>query len=178
MITTPRLTTMLAFGLLALAACGSDPSGERVARGSAATTDRPGSALPAGLTPLAAAQLDSGNVAFRLKQFGQAQAFYERAARSVPAHPAPWYGIYMVAQAQGQTGLADSALAMVAQRSGGGELLQQSVSQQHGQVAGPNGADAASAAAVAAHAAAAGPATGRAGALPVAARHPVLSARR
>lgn len=123
--------------LLTITACGSETSKTGPTTGtlaaSAPTGEPRAPELPAGLTLEAAAQLDSGNVAFRLKQYPQALAFYEHAVVSVPNHPAPWYGIYMVAMAQGKQPLADSALAMVSARSGGGELLQQGVSAQHGQ---------------------------------------------
>ena len=88
--------------------------------------------LPPGLNASAAARLDSGNIAFRLKQFDQAMKFYEAAAKDVPDHAAPWYGIYMVAQAMGNTALADSATRAVARRSGGGDLLDTGLVKAHG----------------------------------------------
>ncbi|MBL0170935.1 MAG: hypothetical protein IPP90_09420 [Gemmatimonadaceae bacterium] len=88
--------------------------------------------LPPGLTASAAARLDSGNIAFRLKQYDQAMRFYEAAAKDVPDHAAPWYGIYMVGQATGNTALADSATRAVAKRSGGGDLLDTGLVKAHG----------------------------------------------
>jgi hypothetical protein len=76
---------------------------------------------PGGSTLSSAAQalLDSGNTAFRLKQFDQALAFYAKASEAQPAHAAPWFGTYMVGQAIDNKALADSALRMVQQRSPG-----------------------------------------------------------
>lgn len=82
-----------------------------------------GAALPPGMTALAAARLDSGNVAFRRRAYDEALRYYRAAALDVPAHPAPWYGIYMVGQATGNGALSDSASQAVSSRSGGGELL-------------------------------------------------------
>lgn len=86
-----------------------------------------GAALPPGHVPIgagsaslpAAAQalLDSGNVAFRAKDYAGAQAFYRRAAVLAPRHAAPWFGTYMVGQATNDTALADSALRMVQERA-------------------------------------------------------------
>ncbi|MEQ1691854.1 MAG: tetratricopeptide repeat protein [Gemmatimonas sp.] len=88
--------------------------------------------LPPGLNASAAARLDSGNIAFRLKQYDQAMKYYEAAAKDVPDHAAPWYGIYMVGQATGNTALADSATRAVAKRTGGGDLLDTGLVKAHG----------------------------------------------
>jgi hypothetical protein len=88
--------------------------------------------LPPGLTASAAARLDSGNIAFRVKQYDQAMRYYEAAARDVPEHAAPWYGIYMVGQATGNAALADSATRAVAKRTGGGDLLDTGLVKTHG----------------------------------------------
>lgn len=88
--------------------------------------------LPPGLTPLAAAQLDSGNVAFRAQRYDEALAYYRAATIAVPQHASPWYGIYMVAQATGNQGLADSASRAVRRRDTGGELQDTGVAKAHG----------------------------------------------
>ena len=119
-----RLTFVAA--AIVLTACGgSDDTGKfplnemgRGASGAGPTV------LPAGLTAASAANLDSGNVAFRMRNYEDALRFYRTASREVPNHPAPWYGIMMVAQATGNTALSDSATTAVSARSGGGELLE------------------------------------------------------
>ncbi len=63
------------------------------------------------------ALVDSGNTAFRVKDYDGALAFYRKASQSDPAHAAPWFGTYMVGQAMKNTALADSALAMVRARA-------------------------------------------------------------
>jgi hypothetical protein len=78
-----------------------------------------------------AARLDSGNVAFRMRAYPEALRYYRAAAADVPNHPAPWYGILMVAQATGNAVLMDSATQAVAMRSGGGELLESSNAMTH-----------------------------------------------
>ena len=82
-----------------------------------------GDAIPPGMTAVAAARLDSGNVAFRRRAYDEALRYYRAAAVDVPAHPAPWYGLYMVGQATGNRALSDSAMQQVSGRSGGDDLL-------------------------------------------------------
>ena len=93
--------------------------------------------LPPGVNASAAARLDSGNIAFRLKQYDQAMKFYEGAAKDVPDHAAQWYDIYMVAQAMGNKPLADSATRAVARRAGGGGLLDTGLAKAHGGAENP-----------------------------------------
>lgn len=73
--------------------------------------------MPTGLEPLTQALLDSGNAAFRQKNYDAALAFYGKARDAQPDHAAPWFGTYMVAQATKNTALADSALRMVRARA-------------------------------------------------------------
>jgi hypothetical protein len=96
-----------------------------------ATSGPPVDQLPPGMTPLAAAHLDSANVAFRARQYDQAMGFYRKAALDVPEHAAPWYGIYMVAQATKNTALADSATSAIATRTGGQDLLKNGMADNH-----------------------------------------------
>jgi hypothetical protein len=70
------------------------------------------------LSATASAHLDSGNVAYRGKQYDVALAHYRAAAAAAPDHSAPWYGVYMVGEATSNKTLVDSANAMVAARSG------------------------------------------------------------
>jgi hypothetical protein len=117
--------------------CGGDDRAGRVplAQGgpnaTGAADDESDRTLPPGMTPVSAALLDSGNVAFRMKQYPVARAYYERAAAAVPTLAAPWYGVYMVAQATSNQPLADSALKMVAQRSDGAALTAQEIGKAH-----------------------------------------------
>jgi hypothetical protein len=132
------------FVSVSVSACGANgtdspkrPLGDASVAGAGANA--PSDALPPGLTAIAAARLDSGNVAFRARQYEQALHFYRVAATDVPNHPAPWYGVYMVAQAMKNTALADSATKAVAARSGGGELLQSGMADNHKGADNPSG---------------------------------------
>ncbi|MCC6243009.1 MAG: hypothetical protein IT353_09215 [Gemmatimonadaceae bacterium] len=114
------------------AACNSgDDAGKRPLAEVVGSSAAAENAIPAGLTALAAAHLDSGNVSFRARQYEMALRYYRAAALDVPSHPAPWYGILMVAQATKNSVLADSATQAVAQRSGGGELLESGSAPAH-----------------------------------------------
>lgn len=90
-----------------------------------------GAGPPPGMTARSAALLDSGNVAFRTKQYPLAQQYYEKAAAEVPDQAAPWYGVYMVAQAIKNQTLADSAMKMVSTRSGGRDLMGSPMGKAH-----------------------------------------------
>ena len=122
------LATMCTF-----TACTSsdDAAKTPLAEFSAGQESAPMRELPAGLTAVAAARLDSGNVAFRVKQYDVALGYYRGAAESVPNHAAPWYGILMVAQATKNAALAESAMKAVAARNGGGELLDTASVKNH-----------------------------------------------
>jgi hypothetical protein len=128
--------------LVSITACGSDaPDASKRPLGEFSPSQGSGGPLrelPPGVNAAAAARLDSGNVAFRVKQYDVALGFYRGAADAVPNHAAPWYGIYMVAQATKNTALADSALKAVAIRNGGGELLDTASVKNHkgGEAAG------------------------------------------
>ena len=65
------------------------------------------------LGPDAKVALDSGNALFRKKAYPAALAQYRLAAARAPRHAAPFFGIYMVAQATANKVLADSALANI-----------------------------------------------------------------
>jgi len=125
---------LLAVAALSASACGG-PEVPKTPLGATSTGSFvPGatSELPPGLNASAAARLDSGNIAFRLKQYDQALHYYEAAAKDVPQHAAPWYGISMVGQATGNKALVDSATRAVAARSGGGDLLNTDMAKTHG----------------------------------------------
>lgn len=80
----------------------------------------PGHPSLASANPLPAAAkiyLDSGNVAYRAKQYETARRYYSQAAALAPDHGAPWFGIYMVGEVTKNKKLADSALAEVKKRT-------------------------------------------------------------
>jgi hypothetical protein len=70
------------------------------------------------LAPEAKVALDSGNALFRKKAYTAALAQYRLASMRSPRHAAPYFGIYMVAQATKNTKLADSALANIRANNG------------------------------------------------------------
>lgn len=106
---------------LAAVACGRTNSSQQQDSLAAALPpghvpiDAPPGSVP--LSPIAQALLDSGNTAFRVKDFDGALAFYRKASLTDPAHAAPWFGTYMVGKAINDAALADSALRMVRARA-------------------------------------------------------------
>jgi hypothetical protein len=74
---------------------------------------------PPPLLPATRAALDAGNSAFRAKQYGIALSHYRLAAASSPGEAAPWFGVYMAAEAMHNPALADSAQAAIRERTGG-----------------------------------------------------------
>lgn len=112
---------------VALFGCGGkEPPKVSLDKGGALPVDATAGAMPggrpsvdpdAGLGPSARAALDAGNAAFRAKNYSLALRHYRAAAASAPAQAAPWFGIYMIAQATGNKPLADSANAEVQRRT-------------------------------------------------------------
>lgn len=106
---------------LAAMACGRSNSSQQ--NDSLAAALPPGHVpidAPTGTVPLSAAAqalLDSGNTAFRVKDFDGALAYYHKASLTNPTHAAPWFGTYMVGKAMNNAALADSALRMVRERA-------------------------------------------------------------
>ncbi len=87
--------------LLALAACGrGDAAGSGAAHGGA-------DALP----PEVRARVDSGNAAYRARDFQAALRHFREAARLDPGQAVAWYGVQMAAGALGDRAAADSAAA-------------------------------------------------------------------
>ena len=86
-----------------LAACG---------KGGPATSGTPADSAAA--RPVVAeggrAQLDSGNAAYRAKDYTGALAHYRAAVESQPRSPAAWFGVYMAQTALGNKAAADSAM--------------------------------------------------------------------
>ena len=115
-------THLLLAAVLAISACQSK-SAEKVPLGQAIDT---GAALPSGhpalssagdLTPAARVALDSGNIAFKARNYPEALRLYRAAADAAPAHAAPWFGVYMVAKATSNAALSDSAMKEVKRRT-------------------------------------------------------------
>lgn len=99
---------------------------------------RPRSPTPAqmggapALPPVTRAALDAGNKAYRAHQFALALGHYRLAALSAPSEAAPYFGIFMAAQALHDTALADSALAGIRARSGSRAFSDSAVQALHG----------------------------------------------
>lgn len=125
-MTTITVVRRSVLGLAAVAAALGCSTGGDSARklplagrsaGVAAGAAEPAGAVPAELTAESRAALDSGNVLYRKKAYEAALERYRLAAQGSPAHAAPLFGIYMVARAQKNTSLADSALTAIRARS-------------------------------------------------------------
>jgi Flp pilus assembly protein TadD len=87
--------------LLALAACGrGDAAGDRAAHGGADA-----------LRPEVRARVDSGNAAYRVRDYPAALRHFREAARLDPGQAVAWYGVQMAAGALGDRAAADSAAA-------------------------------------------------------------------
>ena len=125
----PEFTLLAITAIAALAASaviGCDPGGDRAPKvplAQARESSPQASPLtvegaPAALSVDAKAALDSGNALFRKKAYAEALAMYRRSANRAPEHPAPPFGIYMVARALNNVALADSALADIKARGG------------------------------------------------------------
>lgn len=121
-----RHLVLLLASASALAACNRSqpaPAGDAPAGDSLAAALPPGHVpvdQPAAATTLSVrsqALLDSGNAAFRRKDYQGALAYYAKSAQESPTHAAPWFGTYMVGQAMKDSALADSAMRMVRQRA-------------------------------------------------------------
>ena len=93
-----------------MVACGASDDAAKVPLGAQAPAASEAPAAPG--VPLSEAAkdlLDAGNNAYRAKQFDVAIAKYREAAVAAPKHAAPWFGVYMAANAMKNTALADSA---------------------------------------------------------------------
>ena len=75
----------------------------------------PPRAANAGLTGVAKAALDSGNVLFRSHAYDQALSQYERASTLAPTEAAPLLGVLMVADVKRDAKLRESAAARLRQ---------------------------------------------------------------
>jgi hypothetical protein len=137
-------------GLLIAAACkGSEAPRHPLGTGSAPA--EPGVGAPVlppgaeskpnphtGLSLAAKAALDSGNKFYRAQQYPAALAQYRAAVKASPLNPAPYYGIFMVAEKLGNKALADSAkTAFESRQAGAGSMFADSLMEKtHTKAAG------------------------------------------
>ena len=75
------------------------------------------------LAPATRAQLDSGNAAFKEKDWERALRHYREVTRLDAETTAGWFGVYMVEQARGNAVAADSALERAQSLQPGATLL-------------------------------------------------------
>lgn len=99
--TALRARSLLAVLVLAAGACGGGDG--PAARGPAGGT--------AALSPDVKVQVDSGNAAYRDRDFDAALRHFREAARLDPDQAVAWYGVQMAASAAGERAAADSAAA-------------------------------------------------------------------
>jgi tetratricopeptide (TPR) repeat protein len=108
------VATLVGTALLAiatLAACGGDGVGERIPLDRMGGTEEAAEALPAELQ----LQLDSGNAAYRAREYDRAIRHFSEVAALAPDLAAGWYGIGMTQMALGNAEAADSAMMRVHQ---------------------------------------------------------------
>jgi len=70
-----------------------------------------------------AAQVDSGNAAYRAGDLAAASTHFRRASELGPDVPAAWFGLYMAEHARGNIARADSALRRAQDLAPGASLL-------------------------------------------------------
>jgi hypothetical protein len=107
--------------MLVATACSPANEAPKVPLGQRAPVDSAQPVSPVAhaiIGPRAKSALDSGNALYRKKQFAAALVHYREASELAPQHAAPFFGIYMVARATGNTAMADSALAAIRVRNG------------------------------------------------------------
>ena len=108
------LTGMSLLTLAMLGGCNRADDEPRLPLGHppVATDGAGGTAVPP-ITGEAKAALDSGNAAYKAKDYTAALAHYRKAAALVPTEEAPLFGMLMVASATKNDGLADSVKALM-----------------------------------------------------------------
>lgn len=114
---------VLLIGSLALAGCQGEETSNADRRpiGQApapAQGDRASDRQTRDRDPAVAAQLDSGNTAYRAGDYERARTHYRRAVDEQPGSNAAWFGVYMVENALGNDAAADSALERAGSLSG------------------------------------------------------------
>lgn len=107
---------ILAAGLL-LAGCKKEQAPKQPLGGAQAMTPAPK------LEPKAQVQLDSGNTAYRAKDYQTALTHYQAAVEAAPHAPATWFGVYMAQSALGNKPAADSAMRKARALAPGATLM-------------------------------------------------------
>lgn len=104
-----RTRAVLLLTALAVAGCGrkEQPGTPATTAGTGTMTETPRVELGT------SAQLDSGNTAFRAKDYQGALAHYRKATEREPALAAGWFGLYMAQSALGDKAGADSSMRKV-----------------------------------------------------------------
>jgi hypothetical protein len=111
---TNGLLRCVCIGLgIAISGCKASDAPKIPLDASRATPGAVSEAPMTGLTAAAKAALDSGNILFREKAYGQALAQYSRSAEMAPSELAPLLGIMMVADVTGDSKLAQSTLPRI-----------------------------------------------------------------
>jgi len=72
-----------------------------------------GGTEPEAVAPAARAALDSGNAAFRARNYHEALAQYQKSVQHAPEYASAWFGIYMAQEKLGNKAAADSAMRRV-----------------------------------------------------------------
>lgn len=100
-------------------ACGGDegPPPQRRSLGTEQAAER------RGLTPAAAARVDSGNEAYRAGDYEEARRHFRAAAEEQPESQAVWFGVYMAERALGNEDSARAALERAGDLPHPGEML-------------------------------------------------------
>jgi len=75
------------------------------------------------LPPAARAQLDSGNLAYRAGELDAARRHYRAVIAIDDEHAAPWFGLFMVERAAGDTAAATQALRRARDLAPGASLI-------------------------------------------------------
>jgi tetratricopeptide (TPR) repeat protein len=75
------------------------------------------------ISPELATHLDSGNAAYKTKDYARAREHYRAVTRIDADAAAGWFGIYMVEQALGNAAAADSALERARKRAPGATII-------------------------------------------------------
>lgn len=101
------IAILLAAGLTV--GCGGSGGGSSSSADSASTS----ASMPGrdSLPPTVRAQLDSGNAAYRAGDYEEASRHYRATVQEIPDLASGWFGIYMAAEAMGDSATADSAKA-------------------------------------------------------------------
>ncbi len=117
------MSTRSSFAVLAvvaLAACGGKEEAPKVPLSGAGPENNP---IVQQMPPGVFAQIDSGNAAYRQKDYQAALAYYQEATKLGPHQSAAWFGVAMAAKALNNTALADSAMQQAQRLDPGADLV-------------------------------------------------------